>query len=125
MKRKSRLTGRTIHKLHRLARELTALNHVRVKFLVVRDCLDSRRNCIFFEAVPAAGAEWWRFGACGGTTVQEALSDFYGVWGLVKHRKEEAEFLAADIPLEEAAYARPGIHGRTVIAGATDSTGKE
>ena len=81
MKRKSRLTGRTIRKLHRLARELEALNDVQVKFYVTRDCLDFRRNRISFEAVPS-GEEtaWWIFGGIGGATIREALADFYETW---------------------------------------------
>lgn len=116
MKRKSRLTDRTIRKLHRLARELTALNHVRVRFDVVRDCLDSGRNRIFFEAVPA-GKEtaWWEFSSTGGATIQEALADFYETWSFIKYWGEEAKFLPGRFPLAEIVFAFPGIHGKKVV----------
>ena len=44
MKNKLKTTGRTIRKLHRLARELEALNDVQVNFYVTRDWLDPRKK---------------------------------------------------------------------------------
>lgn len=116
MKNKLKTTGGTIRKLHRLARELEALNDVQVKFYVMRDCLDSRRKRILFEAVPS-GKEtaWWEFGGIGGVTIREALADFYETWAFVKRRGEEAKFLPGRFPLAEAAYALPGIHGKKVV----------
>lgn len=116
MKNKLKTTGRTIRKLHRLARELEALNDVQVNFYVTRDWLDPRKKNIFFEAVPA-GKEtaWWEFGSTGGATIQEALADFYEIWSFIKYWGEEAKFLPGRFPLAEIEFAFPGIHGKKVV----------
>ena len=49
MKNKLKTTGRTIRKLHRLARELEALNDVQVNFYVTRDWLDPRKKTSFLK----------------------------------------------------------------------------
>ena len=72
--RKSRLTGRIIRKLHRLARELEIANGVQVRWGMFRLW---GRQYFYFEPVRnnRPGNVYWD--GSGGPTIGEALADFY------------------------------------------------
>ena len=72
--RKKTVTGKTVQKLYRLARELEVANGVRVCFGMFRLF---GRQYFYFEPVRnnRPGDVLWD--GCGGPTIGEALADFY------------------------------------------------
>lgn len=110
MKQK-RVTGKTVRKLHRLARELEAANGVQVRWGMFR--LWGKQH-FYFEPVRnnRPGNVYWA--GCGGVTIGEALADFY-LHFYYALRYDGPQYYRPARPNFNVRPALSGLHGRRVV----------
>lgn len=126
-KKREKMSGKTVRKMYRLARELEAANNVTVIWKT--DFFEGRR-VFYFDLIPKKEIHRDLFGVSGyGFSVQGALRNFYrDIGNLLMSEKlftpEERkmykcpvkdDYLPGRYPCDSSIYAAPGHHGKQVV----------
>lgn len=124
-KKREKMSGKTVRKMYRLARELEAANGVKV---IWKTDFFEGRKVFYFDLIPKKEIHWGMFGISGfGFSVQEALNNFYRdigdlLWNEKLFTPEERksyitvkdDYLPGRYPIVSSNVAQ-GHHGKQVI----------
>ena len=124
-KKREKMSGKTVRKMYRLARELEAANGVKV---IWKTEVFEGRRVFYFDLVPKKEIHRGMFGISGfGFSVQEALRNFYRdigdlLWSEKRFAPERKPYITVKDDYLPGRYSivssidtAPGHHGKQVV----------